>query len=152
MKNRMIFVGTLVLVLVLLQVGVSRAYGPYAKRCHYQRERIVEGVRCGELTRREYRYLENEQRWIQRFRRHSLADGWLSRGERRHLQHLQDRASGDIYRARHNRWNCDYPHCSPHAARRGDRRRCSCSDGCRPRLALGDPTWGFSGFFYDRWQ
>jgi len=149
MKNRMIVVGALVLALVLLQVGVSRAHGPYAKRHHCQKERIVEGVRCGELTRGEYRYLENEQRWIQRFRRHSLADGWLSRGERRQLHRLQDRASGDIYRAKHNRWNCGYPRCSNHAARRCDRRRCSCADGYRSRLAFGDPTWGFSGFFYD---
>ena len=151
MKNKVIIAGTVVLVLVVLHVGVSRAHGPYGKRCHYQRERIVEGVCCGDLTRREYRYLENEQRWIQRFRRHSLADGWLSRGERRRLHRLQDRASGDIYRARHNRWKHGHRHCSHHAARRCDRRRCSCSDDCRSRLALGDQAWGFSGFFYDRW-
>ncbi len=150
MKNRMIVVGALVLALVLLQVGVSRAHGPYAKRHHCQKERIVEGVRCGELTRGEYRYLENEQRWIQRFRRHSLADGWLSRGERRHLYRLQNKASGDIYRARHNRRNCGCSSCSAYVVHCRERWRFSHPDGCRSRLALGDPAWGFSGFFYDR--
>lgn len=151
MRNKIVIGGTLVLVLVFLQVGISRAHGPYARRQHQQVERIDQGVRCGEVTRREYRHLENEQRWIRKFRRHSLADGWLSRGERQYLHRMQERASGDIYRAKHNRKDCGYSSCSARVARRYDRRRFSCSDSHRYRIARDHPAWGFSGFFFDRW-
>jgi len=155
MQNKIVIGGITLLVLVFLQVEISQARGPYAKRQHHQMERIVKGVRCGEVTRREYRHLENEQRWVQRYRRHSLADGWLYRGERRRLCRMQERSSRDIYRARHNRKGCGCSNCTGHIVRcynRGyDRRRFSCSDSRRYRIALDDPAWGFSGFFYDRW-
>ena len=151
MRNKIIVGGIMVLVLVFLQVGISQARGPYAKRHHYQKERIAKGVRCGEVTRREYRYLGNEQRRIQKQRRHSLADGWLSRGEGRRLYRMQERASRDIYRAKHNRRNCGCSNCSKHVARRYGRRSRSCSENRRYRVADDRPNWGFSGFFYDRW-
>ena len=151
MRNKIVIGGITLLVLVFLQVGISQAHGPYAKRHHYQMERIDKGVRCGEVTRREYRYLGNEQRRIQRQRRHSLADGWLSRGERRRLHRMQNRAGCDIYRAKHNRRNRDCSNCSKHVARRYGRRSRSCFENRRYRVADDRPNWGFSGFFYDRW-
>ncbi len=152
MRNKVIVGGIMVLVLVFLQVGISQARGPYAKRHHSQMERIAKGVRCGEVTRREFRYLGNEQRRIQRQRRHSLADGWLSRGERRRLHRMQNRADCDIYRAKHNRWGHKYPNCSKHADRRRyEGRRRTCSNSRRYRVVDDRPNWGFSGFFYDRW-
>lgn len=151
MRKKIVVVGAVVLVLVFLQVGISRARGMYGRRQHNQVERIAQGVRCGEVSRREYQYLDNERRRIQRSRRHFLADGWISRGERRHLNSMQERASHDIYRARHCRRGCGCSSCSGHVVRRYDRRRFSCSDRRRYRIALDDPAWGFSGFFYDRW-
>ena len=151
MRNKIIVGGIMVLVLVFLQVGISQARGPYAKRHHSQMERIAKGVRCGEVTRREYRYLGNEQRRIQRHRRHFLADGWLSRGERRRLHRMQNRADCDIYRAKHNRRNCGCSNCSKHVARRYGRRSRSCFENRRYRAADDRTNWGFSGYFYDRW-
>ncbi len=151
MRNKIVIGGITLLVLVFLQVGISQAHGPYAKRQHQQMKRIVKGVRSGEVTRRESRYLGKEQHRIQKQRRHFLADGWLSRGERQRLYRLQGKASSDIYRARHNRWGHEYPNCSKHAARRPyEGRRQACSDSHRFRARLDDPGWGFSGFFYGR--
>ncbi|HDJ28583.1 MAG TPA: hypothetical protein ENF28_04990, partial [Proteobacteria bacterium] len=87
----------------------------------------------------------------QRQRRHSLADGWLSRGERRRLHRMQNRADCDIYRAKHNLRGRSCSNCSKHVARRYGRRGCSCSDHRRYWVADDRQSWGFSGFFYDRW-
>ncbi len=151
MRSKIIVGGIMVLVLMFLQVGISQARGPYAKRHHYQKERIAKGVLSGEVTGREYRYLVNEQRRIQRQRRHFLADGCLSRGETQRLHLLQERASRDIYRAKHNRRNCGCSNCSKHVARRYGRRSRFCSENRRYRVADDRPNWGVSGFFYDRW-
>ncbi len=151
MRNKIVVGGITLLVLVFLQAGISQARGPYANRQHQQIQRIVKGVRSGEVTRREYRYLGNEQHRIQKQRRHFLADGWLSRGERQRLCRLQGKASGNIYRARHNRWSREYPNCSKYAARRScEGRKRACSDSHRFRARLDELGWGFSGFFYDR--
>lgn len=151
MRNKIVIGVSLILVLMFLQVGISQARGPYAKRHHHQMERIAKGTRCGEVTRREYRHLENEQRWMRRFRRHSLADGWFSKGERRRLRRMQNRADRDIYRARHNRRGCGCSNNSRHFVRRYGRRDRSCSDHRRYRVTDDRQSWGFSGFFYDRW-
>jgi len=150
MRNKIVVVIALVVVIVFLQVGISQARGPYAKQQHQQIQRIVKGVRCGEVSGRESRYLGNEQRRIHRQRRHFLADGWLSRGERRRLYRMQNRADGDIYRARHNRRGCGCANDSRHFVRRYGRRDRSCSDHRRYRVTDDRQSWGFSGFFYDR--
>ena len=147
MKNKIIVGGITLLTLFFLPVGISHAHGPYARRHHFQMERIANGVRSGEVTGRECRYLGNEQRRIQRKKRSFLADGWLSRGERRRLNRLQNRADRDIYRAKHNRRNRD---CSGHVVRPHARRRFMCSENHHFRRTWDDQAWGFSGFFYDR--
>lgn len=150
MQNKIVIGGITLLVLVFLQVGISQAHSPYARRQHQQIQRIVKGVRCGEVSGSEYRYLGNEQRRIHRQRRHFLADGRLSRGERRRLHRMQNRAGGDIYRARHNRRGCGCANDSRHFVRRYGRRDRSCSDHRRYRITDDRQSWGFSGFFYDR--
>jgi len=150
MQNKIVIGVITLLALVFLQVGISQAHGPYVRRHHYQIERIAQGVRCGEVTGSEYRYLGNEQRLIHRQRRHFLADGRLSRGERRRLHRMQNRADGDIYRARHNRRGCGCANDSRHFVRRYGRRDRSCSDHRRYRVMDDRQSWGFSGFFYDR--
>ena len=73
-------------------------------RERHQQQRIYNGVRSGELTRRETYRLEREQVRINqqeaRFRR--SGDG-LSPSERLRLEREQNRASRDIYRQKHDR-------------------------------------------------
>ena len=73
------------------------------ERQQRQQVRIAEGVRSGELTRRETIRLEREQRGIQLEKREARSDGDFTRDERRDIYREQNQASRHIYRAKHNR-------------------------------------------------
>jgi hypothetical protein len=70
------------------------------ERC--DRERIQQGVRSGELTRREAERLRAEQLRIRAYEARARSDGSLSRRERYRLDEMLDRASRDIYRQKHD--------------------------------------------------
>jgi len=78
------------------------AAGSIHARQRHQQVRIVHGVHQGDLTRPEVRRLEHQQRRIERSRRRAWSDGTLTRRERIRLHLQQDKASAQIYRARHN--------------------------------------------------
>jgi hypothetical protein len=88
----------------ILGLGVAAfAHTPYIdRREHREQQRIRQGVRSGELTRREARGLEREQARIRGYEWYAKSDGHVSRGERRRLDHMLDRASHDIYRQKHD--------------------------------------------------
>ena len=67
-----------------------------------QHFRMREGVRSGDLTRGEWSRLRAGQRELRRFERRALADGVLTRRERRQLERMQDLQSRRIARMRHN--------------------------------------------------
>jgi hypothetical protein len=64
--------------------------------------RIEQGIRSGELTRREVRGIRREQRELRRERRAALSDGHLSREERRDLRRGQRRLNRRIERSKHD--------------------------------------------------
>jgi hypothetical protein len=61
-----------------------------------QMDRIMHGLRSGDLSRHEARNLMREQREIERMQRYFLADGRLTRDEWLQLDHRLDRAAHDI--------------------------------------------------------
>ncbi|HEY0336068.1 MAG TPA: hypothetical protein VGC70_01915 [Burkholderiales bacterium] len=65
-------------------------------------QRIEQGWRSGELTRREYARLRFELRDIQRNEQYFMADGRMSRSEWNQLQARLDNLSRDIYRQKHD--------------------------------------------------
>lgn len=65
--------------------------------------RIAHGVQSGELTRRETRVLEREQRKIQIEKRMAQADGKVTPAEKRFLRREQNRASRHIARQKRDR-------------------------------------------------
>jgi hypothetical protein len=67
-----------------------------------QRERIQQGVRSGELTRRETRKAVETQRDVRQLERAYKSDGKLTAGERADLHHEQNQASRQIYRQKHD--------------------------------------------------
>ncbi len=67
-----------------------------------QQHRIVQGMRSGDLTRPEARRLMSEQREIRREERAYLADGRLSRSERRDLYGDLRDANRHIYNQTHD--------------------------------------------------
>ena len=67
-----------------------------------ERARIHQGVRSGRLTWGEARRLNMHQRHIVRAERRAKSDGFVSRGERARLNHMQNRQSRRIFRLKHN--------------------------------------------------
>jgi hypothetical protein len=67
-----------------------------------QRERIQQGVRSGELTRRETRKVVETQRDVRQLERAYKSDGKLTARERADLHHEQNQASRQIYRQKHD--------------------------------------------------
>lgn len=67
-----------------------------------QEQRIDRGIASGALTRREIRRLEKEQAVINRAEDKAKADGAVTAQERKRLHRMQNHASRDIYRQKHD--------------------------------------------------
>ena len=68
-----------------------------------QERRIQQGVNSGQLTQREAVRLQAEQGRIERAENRAQADGRVTPQERARLNSMQNHASGDIYREKHDR-------------------------------------------------
>ncbi len=103
-KNWMKFVASLVfMVVVFPATGLAQNHG-INDRQHDQQQRIRDGIRSGELTRREARRLEIEQARIRRDEaraRHS--GGQFTARERLRIQRELNHSSRDIRRQKHDR-------------------------------------------------
>jgi Skp family chaperone for outer membrane proteins len=80
-----------------------------------QRDRVQQGARSGELTRRETRKAVEDQRDIRQLERAYKSDGTLTGRERADLHHEQNQASRSLYRNKHN--TQDRPAAVPPATR-----------------------------------
>jgi F0F1-type ATP synthase membrane subunit b/b' len=82
---------------------VATASTPYINRREREEQRrIRQGVRNGELTRREAGRLEAEQARIRVAERFARADGTVTRRERYSLNRMLNHASRDIHRQKHD--------------------------------------------------
>ena len=68
-----------------------------------QEQRIDKGVASGQLTPRETLRLEREQKHIAVAEQKAKADGTVTTAERKKIHHMQDAASKDIHRQKHDR-------------------------------------------------
>ena len=67
-----------------------------------QEARIQHGQRNGELTKREARRLKKQQHHIDRAQEKAEADGVVTDKEKMRLEKMQDRASKNIYKQKHD--------------------------------------------------
>ncbi len=67
-----------------------------------QRQRIQQGVASGELTRREAAHSRHDQRRIRRAEHVAKSDGTVTNGERARLHHMQNTASRQLSRNKHD--------------------------------------------------
>ncbi len=67
-----------------------------------QQQRIQQGINSGQLRPGEANRLERQQAHIQATEDRMKADGNLTRAERARLTRMQNRASNNIYRDKHN--------------------------------------------------
>ena len=73
------------------------------KREVKQNNRIKEGVKTGQLTKGEAKYLQQEQKEIRKSKRVAKQDGKVTKGERRMIKSEQNQANKDIYKLKHNK-------------------------------------------------
>lgn len=73
------------------------------KRQAEQQRRIDQGVKSGELTRREAARLEKGQAKVQRMEDKAKADGVVTAKERKQITREQDKQSKRIAREKHDR-------------------------------------------------
>ena len=116
-------IGTALAVILCGAAPAMANHGPrdasVNQRQHLVEQRIEQGLRSGELTRREYRRLQHEAHEIARLEHAFRADGRLSERERGELHARLDRLGREVYREnhdgerRHGSYNRDY-----HAERR----------------------------------
>ncbi|MDF2382810.1 hypothetical protein JMG10_15110 [Nostoc ellipsosporum NOK] len=85
--------------LVLITASVS-AQGP---RDRFNRHRVVQGHRSGELTRGETHHLVRQQKHIKHAERLARRDGHVSRHERHKIHRMKKHHSREVYRFKHNR-------------------------------------------------
>jgi len=67
-----------------------------------QQQRVEQGLQQGQLSTREAGQIEREESRIDQTEAHDLKDGKLSPAEQAHINQMQNQASRNIYRDRHN--------------------------------------------------
>jgi hypothetical protein len=72
------------------------------KKQVHQQARIKQGVKSGQLTKRETVKLEKEQAKIQHDKKVAKSDGKITPQERQKIRREQRKASRDIHRLKHN--------------------------------------------------
>lgn len=89
---------------ILFTTEANAQHGPRGGRGEqaHQHHRIQNGVRHGDLTRREAAKLKAQQAHIRQEKHIARADGYISPAERAHINSMQDRASANIYCKKHN--------------------------------------------------
>jgi dephospho-CoA kinase len=78
-----------------------------------QEKRISNGVNNGSLTARETLRLEREQKRINVAEANAKADGTVTKNERKHLHKMQNAASRDIYKQKHDAQTAAPPAAKP---------------------------------------
>ena len=68
-----------------------------------QQQRIDQGVKSGELNRKEAERLQKGQARIQKMENKATADGKVTAKERAKIEKAQDRESKRIYREKHDK-------------------------------------------------
>jgi hypothetical protein len=99
------FTSLMLITAVLLTLSFDSEAARKDNRQELQRGRIQEGVKNESLTKRESRRLRLEQRHIRRVEKRMAADGQITPEEKARLEKLQDRASKDIYKQKHDSQN-----------------------------------------------
>ncbi|MCW8877254.1 MAG: hypothetical protein OQK51_09350 [Kangiellaceae bacterium] len=104
MKN--ILKKTAIITLMSLFSGQLLAGTPVLnERQDNQETRIKQGVKSGELTKKETRKLVKGQAKLQKMENRAKADGIVTKKERAKLQHKANKESAKIYKNKHDRQN-----------------------------------------------
>jgi len=101
MKIKVLF-SSLFLIVLSSALSAQTATPGVTDRQINQQKRITQGVRSGELTKKETARLQVQQRQIQKHKQAVKADGVVTKRERTSLQVHQNKASRTIQRKKNN--------------------------------------------------
>lgn len=73
------------------------------RRQSNQNRRVRQGVRSGELTRREANSIRRSTKRTNRYEKRAKSDGVVTRRERTRMNRMENRNSRKIFRKKHNR-------------------------------------------------
>ncbi len=103
MKSQKLLMSGLVFALIVGFAAPAMWAGEVKNREENQQDRVAQGVKSGQLTAGETARLEKGEAKIENNRQKALADGTMTRKEKRKLNHEENKESKKIYRAKHNR-------------------------------------------------
>lgn len=94
---------TIILISCIFFMNATPSFAaPYEKRNDIQEKRIERGVSSGSLTKAEQKRLEKQQEHVEDVEDAAEADGTITKKERAHIVHAEDRASRTIALKEHN--------------------------------------------------
>ena len=94
---------TVALVSTLILGNLAFAHGTINERERRQQKRIADGIKDGELTRKEAGKLERQQAKIHTAEAKARADGEFTSKERTRIQKKENEASHQIYKEKHDK-------------------------------------------------
>lgn len=97
MKTKFLLTATIVLVF-----GIHSANAQARNHFTNQHAQIRQGVKSGELTKREAKNLVYDQKNIHREMKAAKADGKVTPCEKKNIRQDRNQASREIYRKKHN--------------------------------------------------
>jgi hypothetical protein len=102
-KTALLLALTMTSGVTLAQSGGTTSTPRIDQRQANQQQRIDSGVKSGALTEKEAARLEKGQRRVQRMENKAMADGKMTPGERRRIEHAQNIQSRKIYQEKHDK-------------------------------------------------
>ncbi len=97
-------ISTMITVTGLLFIGQAIAGTPILnERQHNQKHRIIQGVKSGELTKKETRRALKGQAQLQRMEYRAKSDGVVTRKERGRLHYKANKESARIAKNKHDK-------------------------------------------------
>ena len=102
MKIKIVFIGLFLLGFTFASTAQTKTPKVTDRQIHQQR-RILKGAKNGELTKKEFKQLEKQQRSIHRTKKLAKADGKVTNKERALIHFRQNRASRNIAKKKHNK-------------------------------------------------
>lgn len=103
MKKKIMFAALFVLGFTMASSAQNAPASTVDKREANQKERIKEGVKSGELTKKEAKDLKKQQQHIKKAEAKANADGVVTDAEKAKLDRKQDKASKKIAKQKHDK-------------------------------------------------
>lgn len=102
MKNKIIL-SVIIALGFIIQINAQSGFRNSCRPPHTKQERFRDGFRDGEITRQEARQLSREQRALRHAKKRAMADGRISKSERKQLRQMKRQQNRNLYHQKHDR-------------------------------------------------